>query len=90
VITTVTGNGTGDNTAATNATSVAVDSASNIYIADSGRIRKVSNGVISTLYSPAAGQPRGPYCTVTVSDLIGGTMRVTEVQRFDDKGQPVK
>jgi len=29
-------------------------------------------------------------CTVTESDLIGGTMRVTKVRRFDAQGQPVK
>ena len=28
-------------------------------------------------------------CKVTYSDLIGGTMRVTEVRRFDAQGQPV-
>jgi uncharacterized protein (TIGR03437 family) len=60
VITTVAGNGTpgfsGDNGPATSAQlrspwGVAVDSAGNLYIADSGnfRIRKVSNGVIATV-----------------------------------------
>jgi sugar lactone lactonase YvrE len=60
VITTVVGNGTccsilGDNGPATSAglfsRSVAVDSAGNLYIADdnNNRIRKVSNGVISTV-----------------------------------------
>ena len=60
VITTVAGNGTqglsGDNGPATNAqlgspTGVAVDSAGNLYIADTAdeRIRKVSNGVITTV-----------------------------------------
>jgi len=60
VITTVTGNGTpgfgGDNGPAINAQlndpeGVVVDSAGNLYIADFGnsRIRKVSNGVISTI-----------------------------------------
>lgn len=29
-------------------------------------------------------------CTVTISDLINGTMRVTKVRRFDGKGQPGK
>ena len=59
MITTVAGNGTvgfsGDNGLATNAQlsnplSVAVDSAGNLYIADSGnrRVRRVSNGVITT------------------------------------------
>ena len=60
VITTVAGNGTvgfsGDNGPATSAqlsgpSGVAVDSAGNLYIADAdnGRIRKVSNGVITTV-----------------------------------------
>jgi hypothetical protein len=59
LITTVAGNGTGgfsgDNGPATRAEldggGVAVDSAANLYIADSGnnRIRKVSNGVITTV-----------------------------------------
>jgi len=59
VITTVAGNGnggfSGDNGPATSArlgpAGVAVDSAGNLYIADSanGRIRKVSNGVITTV-----------------------------------------
>jgi hypothetical protein len=30
------------------------------------------------------------FCTVTESDLIGGTMRVTKVRRFDFQGQQVK
>jgi hypothetical protein len=30
------------------------------------------------------------FCTVTVSDLVGGTMRVTSVRRFDINGQPLK
>jgi hypothetical protein len=33
--------------------------------------------------------PAGVPCTVTVSDLVGGTMRVTDVRRFVD-GEPVK
>jgi len=60
VITTVAGNGTagfsGDNSPATSAElddpiGIAVDSAGNLYIADSGnnRIRKVSNGTITTV-----------------------------------------
>jgi uncharacterized protein (TIGR03437 family) len=63
VITTVAGDGTqgfgGDNGPATSASmfwpgSVAVDSAGNLYIADSynNRIRKVSNGVITTVAGP--------------------------------------
>jgi len=34
--------------------------------------------------------PDRPYCTVTVSDLVGGTMRVTAVGRFDAQGKLVK
>ena len=61
VITTVAGTGThgpssGDNSPATSAslfspTGVAVDSAGNLYIADTGnsRVRKVSNGIITTV-----------------------------------------
>ncbi len=60
MITTVAGNGTpgfsGDNGPATSAqlygpSAVAVDSAGNLYIADTvnNRIRKVSNGVITTV-----------------------------------------
>jgi uncharacterized protein (TIGR03437 family) len=58
VITTVAGNGTqgssGDNGPATSAQlsgamGIAVDSAGNVYVADSGNIRKVSNGVIATV-----------------------------------------
>jgi hypothetical protein len=30
------------------------------------------------------------FCAVTVSDLVNGTMRVTEVRRFDAQGQPMK
>ena len=66
VITTVAGNGTrgfsGDNGPATSAqlygpSGVAVDSAGNLYIADSGnnRIRKVSNGVITTVAGNGTG-----------------------------------
>ena len=68
VITTVAGNGTlgysGDNGPATSAqlddpTGIAVDAAGNLYIADTDnhRIRKVSNGVISTV----AGSGRAGY-----------------------------
>jgi len=66
VITTVAGNGTqglsGDNGPATSAqlyypAGVAVDAAGNLYIADSGnnRIRKVSNGVITTVAGSGLG-----------------------------------
>jgi len=30
------------------------------------------------------------YCAVTLSDLVDGTMRVTEVRRFDAQGRRVK
>jgi sugar lactone lactonase YvrE len=66
VITTVAGNGTcgfsGDDGPATNAQlnapyGIAVDSAGNLYIADGGnlRIRKVSDGVITTVAGGAGG-----------------------------------
>ena len=38
---------------------------------------------------PRQDLPAGVPCTVTVSDLVAGTMRVTEVRRFVD-GEPVK
>jgi len=68
VITTVAGNGTpgfsGDNGPATDAQvsvphGVAVDSAGNLYVADTdnGRIRKVSNGVITTVAGGGTSYP---------------------------------
>jgi hypothetical protein len=30
------------------------------------------------------------FCDVTVSDLVNGTMRVTEVRRYDAEGKRVK
>jgi hypothetical protein len=70
VLTLVAGNGTpgfsGDNGPATSAQlyspqGLAVDSASNLYIADSGnnRIRKVSNGVITTVAGNGTGGVSG-------------------------------
>jgi hypothetical protein len=35
-------------------------------------------------------EPDQPYCTVTVSDLISGTMWVTEVRWFDAQGRSLK
>jgi sugar lactone lactonase YvrE len=89
VITTVAGNGTlglsGDGAAATSAElaypyGVAVDSAGNIYIADSGnqRIRKVtaSTGIITTIagggttYSPTYGDG-GPATSALLYDPVG-------------------
>jgi uncharacterized protein (TIGR03437 family) len=85
VITTVAGNGTpgfsGDNGPASNAQlngpyGVAVDSAGNLYIADTlnFRVRKVSNGVITTvagsgLTSPAGGGFGGDYGPATSARL---------------------
>jgi hypothetical protein len=33
---------------------------------------------------------RFQFCAVTVSDLVDGTMRVTEVRRYDAQGHPLK
>ncbi len=78
VITTVAGNGTygfgGDGGPATNAqlrnpAGLAVDSAGNLYIADTGngRIRIVSNGVIATV----AGVTAAPGATYELDDPVG-------------------
>jgi uncharacterized protein (TIGR03437 family) len=86
VMTTVAGNGTqgfgGDNGAAVNAQlnfphGVAIDSAGNLYIADSGnsRIRKVANGVIATV---AGG-----------GTLAGGSGPATSLQLGDPSGVAV-
>jgi sugar lactone lactonase YvrE len=85
VITTVAGNGTpgfsGDNGPATSARlssplSAAVDSAGNLYIADSGnsRIRKVSNGVITTVAGNGTfgfSGDNGPATSAQLSDIRG-------------------
>lgn len=84
VITTVAGNGTcgfsGDNGPATNAQlcnplSVAVDSAGNLYIEDSGRIRKVSNGVITTVagigFGSGPSDDNGPAVSTGLGDPRG-------------------
>jgi uncharacterized protein (TIGR03437 family) len=80
VITTVAGNGTrgfsGDGGPATSAelnlpAGVAVDSAGNLYIADSARIRKVSNGVITTIAGNGIwgfSGDNGPASSAQVSD----------------------
>jgi sugar lactone lactonase YvrE len=63
-ITTIAGNGTtastGDNTAATGAglgapQRVAVDASGNVYVTDSGRVRKVARGLAATLIRTVAG-----------------------------------
>src|SRR5271154_5813945 len=85
VITTVAGNGTagfsGDNGLATNAQltdpiSVAIDSAGNLYITDRGnrRIRKVSNGVITTVAGNGtccSGGDNGPALNAPFGDIRG-------------------
>jgi hypothetical protein len=59
------------------------------YRVENNHLIKVheETGIQSIEGSPdlAAGVP----CTVTVSDLVAGTMRVTQVRRFVD-GEPVK
>src|ERR1035437_8017753 len=80
VITTVAGSGTGgfsgDNGPATSAQlylplGVAVDSAGNLYIADNGneRIRKVSNGVITTVAGSGTGGFSGDNGPATSAQL---------------------
>jgi uncharacterized protein (TIGR03437 family) len=82
VITTVAGNGapgfTGDNVAATGARlnqphGVAVDSAGNLYIADTKnfRIRKVTNGVISTVAGNGTYGSSGDNGPATSAELAG-------------------
>jgi uncharacterized protein (TIGR03437 family) len=84
VITTVAGNGkagySGDNGPATSAglnypTGVAVDSAGNLYIADTSnsRIRKVSNGVITTVAGSGTPGSSGDGGPATSADLLGPT-----------------
>jgi uncharacterized protein (TIGR03437 family) len=81
-ITTVAGNGvvnggTGDNGPATTAalgypTGVAVDAAGNLYIADS-TVRKVSNGIITTVAGPGVFGTLGDNGPATSAYLIGAT-----------------
>ena len=85
VITTVAGNGTtgfsGDNGPATSATlraprGVAVDSAGNVYIADTSNsaIRKVSNGMITTIAgdgTPGFGGDNGPATSAELRSPMG-------------------
>jgi len=80
VITTVAGNGTepwrfnGDNGPATSALlsgpgGVAVDAAGNVYFTDSFRVRKVSNGVITTV--AGTGEEGGDNVPATSAELYG-------------------
>jgi uncharacterized protein (TIGR03437 family) len=98
VITTVAGNGTqgysGDNGPATSAQfsypeGVTVDSAGNLYIADTGngRIRKVSNGVITTVAGNGTGGFSGDggpatsaelYCPVGVAMDSAGNLYIAD------------
>ena len=85
IITTVAGNGTqgfsGDNGSATSAeldgnVGVAVDAAGNLYIADSNnnRIRKVSNGVITTVAGNGTqgfGGDNGPATSAELAGAVG-------------------
>ncbi len=82
VITTVAGNGTqgfsGDNGPATSAelnfpTGVAVDSAGNLYIPEpyNNRIRKVSNGVITTVVGNSLSGDNGPATSTQLSSPNG-------------------
>ena len=84
VITTVAGNGgwgfSGDSGPATSAqldpTGVAVDSAGNLYIADTGndRVRKVSNGVITTVAgngTPGFSGDNGPATSAQLFSPVG-------------------
>jgi sugar lactone lactonase YvrE len=85
VITTIAGDGTqgfsGDDGPAINAhltypTGVAVDAIGNVYIADSGnnRVRKVSNGVITTIAgngTPDSSGDNGPATTAELADPVG-------------------
>jgi sugar lactone lactonase YvrE len=82
VITTVAGNGalgfSGDNGPATSATldypeGIAVDSAGNLYIADdlNNRIRKVANGVITTVVGTGTGGFSGDNGSATSAELYG-------------------
>ena len=80
IITTVAGNGSagfgGDNGPATNAelsypSSIALDSVGNLYIVDHGnnRIRKVSNGIITTVAGNGSAGFGGDNCPATNAEL---------------------
>jgi hypothetical protein len=54
------------------------------------RYRVVNNRLVLIHTQDFELMDRDGFCAVTVSDLVNGTMRVTEVRRFDAHGQPVK
>ena len=60
------------------------------------RYRVVNNRLILIHEQDFEFEPKPPSqlpprsCTVTEWDLIGGTMRITKVRRYDARGQPVK
>ncbi len=55
---------------------------------DEDRYRVVNNRLV---HDHSQGHVvEGKFCTLTVSDLIDGTMRVTAVRRLDLEGNPVK
>jgi uncharacterized protein (TIGR03437 family) len=91
IITTVAGNGTcgfsGDNGPATSAEldnpfGVAVDSAANLYIADGNRVRKVSNGVITTVAGNGTYGFSGDYGPATSAQVSAGWVAVDSVGRI--------
>jgi hypothetical protein len=52
------------------------------------RYRMENNRLIVVHKEVVDMNPNG--CTLTISDLDGGAMRVTEIRRFDAQGQPLK
>jgi hypothetical protein len=54
------------------------------------RYRVVNNRLVLIQTQDFELMEQDGFCAVTVSDLVNGTMRVTEVRRFDAHGQPVK
>jgi uncharacterized protein (TIGR03437 family) len=98
VITTVAGGGSsglGDNGPATSAQfylplGIAVDSAGNLYIADFNRVRKVANGVITTVAGNGvccgSGGDNGPATSVQLGDLTGVAVDSTGNLYFANSG----